>query len=63
MAEDGKQKFYEVILVDPHSIHQEPRICAGWQRMSTGVEQHGQDQRRRKGRGQRHKGIGTEKTR
>ena len=65
VAEDGKQKFYEVILVDPHStsIKSDKDLCWVAENVHRGRAARGKTSAGRKGRGQRHKGIGTEKTR
>lgn len=65
IGEDGKQKFYEVILVDPDnpSITNDPKInwiCESHQkgRVFRGLTSAG-----KRGRGMRHKGKGAEKVR
>jgi large subunit ribosomal protein L15e len=65
VAEDGKQKFYEVILVDPHStsIKSDKDLCWVSDNVHRGRAVRGKTSAGRKGRGQRHKGSGTEKTR
>lgn len=65
VGEDGRHKWYEVILVDPHH----PAILSdkdlNW--IAGGVHRgravRGKTSAGRKGRGMRHKGFGTEKTR
>lgn len=65
IGEDGRHKYYEVILVDPHHpvIRSDPRI--NW---IAGKAQHGRVYRGltsagKRGRGLRHKGKGAEKLR
>jgi large subunit ribosomal protein L15e len=65
IGEDGRHKFYEVILVDPHHpvIKSDPKInwiCepAHRRRVNRGLTSAG-----KKGRGLRHKGKGAEKVR
>jgi large subunit ribosomal protein L15e len=65
VGEDGKHKYYEVILVDPHHpvIKSDPKInwiCepAHKRRVNRGLTSAG-----KKGRGLRHKGKGAEKAR
>ena len=65
VAEDGKQKFYEVILVDPcaPSIMNDKNLNWVCNDVHRGRAVRGKTSAGRKGRGQRHKGFGTEKTR
>ena len=65
VGEDGRQKWYEIILVDPHhpAIRSDKTLswlCSSTQR---GRAERGKTSAGRKGRGMRHRGIGTEKTR
>lgn len=65
VGEDGKHKWYEIILIDPHH----PSILAdknlNWIAKGThrGRAERGLTSAGRKGRGLRRKGMGTEKTR
>ncbi len=65
VGEDGKHKYYEVILVDPHhpAIMKDPKI--NW--ISSGKHKgrafRGLTSAGKKGRGLRNKGIGAEKAR
>jgi large subunit ribosomal protein L15e len=65
VGEDGRQKWFEVIMVDGHhpAVARDPRL--GWMASSVhrGRAERGKTSAGRKGRGMRHKGIGTEKTR
>jgi large subunit ribosomal protein L15e len=65
VGEDGKHKWYEVILVDPNhpSIMSDKEL--GWisKGPHRGRAEHGKTSAGRKGRGMSRKGIGTEKTR
>jgi large subunit ribosomal protein L15e len=65
VGEDGKHKWYEVILVDPTnpSIKNDKQLS--WIAGSSHRRraEHGKTSAGRKGRGMRHKGFGTEKTR
>ena len=64
VLEDGKNKWYEVILVDPHHpvIKADKKI--GWISKTTpGRAARGKTPAGKKGRGQRNKGKGTEKIR
>src|SRR5690606_28522437 len=65
VAEERRQKFYEVILVDPHSpsIKRDKDLCWVADNVHRGRAVRGKTSAGRKGRGQRHKGFGTEKTR
>jgi len=65
VAEDGRQKFYEVILVDPcaPSIMSDKDLCWVCNDVHRGRAVRGKTSAGRKGRGLRHKGSGTEKTR
>lgn len=63
VAEDGKQKWFEIILVDPaHPVIKSDKnlkfIATGGNRVFRGKTSSG-----KKGRGMRHKGTGTEKIR
>jgi len=65
VGEDGKQKWYEVIMVDPHhpaivSDKDLSWVCNGTQR---GRAERGKTSAGRKGRGLATRGKGTEKTR
>ena len=65
VGQDGKLKYYEVILVDGHnpSIRADKNLA--WLANSThrGRAERGKTSAGRKGRGMRTKGTGTEKTR
>ena len=65
VGEDGKHKFYEVILVDPHhpAIVKDPKM--GWihEVQHTGRVYRGLTSAGKKSRGLRNKGIGAEKNR
>jgi large subunit ribosomal protein L15e len=65
VGEDGRQKWYEVILVDGHhpSVARDTQLY--WMSRSTqrGRAERGKTSAGMKGRGMRHRGIGTEKTR
>ncbi|MFW3146064.1 MAG: 50S ribosomal protein L15e [Thermoplasmatota archaeon] len=65
VGEDGKQRFYEVILVDPHhpAIINDPKINWIHERQHTGRVYRGLTSAGKKGRGLRSKGIGSEKVR
>ena len=65
VGEDGKHKFYEVILVDPHHpvIVNDPKIKWIQERQHTGRVYRGLTSAGRKSRGLRNKGIGAEKVR
>lgn len=65
VGEDGKQKFYEVILVDPHhpAIVKDPKINWIHERQHTGRVHRGLTSAGKKSRGLRRKGIGAEKVR
>lgn len=61
--EDGKYKYYEIILVDPHhpNIKNDPRI--NWIREQKGRAFRGLTSEGKKNRGLRNKGKGAEKVR
>jgi large subunit ribosomal protein L15e len=63
VGQDGKAKWYEVILVDPHhpSIINDKNL--NWTSNSVGRAFRGKTSAGRKGRGMRKRGRGTEKTR
>lgn len=63
VGQDGKAKWYEVILVDPHhpSIINDKSL--NWISNSVGRAFRGKTSAGRKGRGMRKRGRGTEKTR
>jgi large subunit ribosomal protein L15e len=65
VGQDGKLKYYEVIMVDGHhpSIRADKNLA--WMANAThrGRAERGKTSAGRKGRGMREKGIGTEKTR
>jgi len=63
VGQDGKAKWYEVILVDPHhpSIINDKNL--NWISNSVGRAFRGKTSAGRKGRGMRKRGRGTEKTR
>ena len=65
IGEDGKHKFYEVILVDPHhpSIRNDSKINWICEPQHTGRVYRGLTSAGRKGRGLHHKGKGAEKLR
>ena len=65
VGEDGKHKFFEVILVDPHHpvIVNDPKIKWINEVQHTGRVYRGLTSAGRKTRGLRKKGIGTEKVR
>ncbi len=65
VAEDGKHKWYEVILVDPcaPSIMNDKNLKWVTNDVHRGRAVRGKTSAGRKGRGMRHKGFGTEKTR
>jgi large subunit ribosomal protein L15e len=65
VGEDGKHKFYEVILVDPHhpAIVNDPKINWIHERQHTGRVYRGLTSAGKKSRGLRRKGIGAEKVR
>ena len=65
VGEDGKHKFYEVILVDPHHpvIISDPKINWIQEVQHTGRVYRGLTSAGKKGRGLRNKGLGSEKIR
>lgn len=65
VGEDGKHKFYEVIMVDPHHpvIVSDPKINWIQEVQHTGRVHRGLTSAGKKTRGLRHKGIGAEKAR
>jgi len=65
VGEDGKHKYYEVILVDPHHpvIKSDPKINWICDRAHKGRVFRGLTSAGKKGRGLRHKGKGAEKVR
>ena len=65
VGEDGKHKWYEVILVDPSnpSIKNDKELAWVTGGAHRRRAEHGKTSAGRKGRGMRHKGFGTEKTR
>jgi len=65
IGEDGKGKFYEVILVDPHHpvIKSDPKINWICEKQHRGRAHRGLTSAGKKGRGLRNKGKGAEKVR
>ena len=65
VGEDGKNKYYEVILVDPHHsvIKSDPKINWICEAHQKGRVYRGLTPAGKKGRGLRHKGKGAEKVR
>lgn len=65
IGEDGKYKFYEVILVDPHKpeIQNDPKINWICEPQHTGRVFRGLTSAGKRGRGLHHKGKGAEKLR
>jgi large subunit ribosomal protein L15e len=65
VGEDGRQKYYEVILVDPHhpSIINDPKINWICEPQHKGRAFRGLTSAGRKGRGLYKKGVGAEKVR
>jgi large subunit ribosomal protein L15e len=65
VGEDGKHKFYEVILVDPHhpAIVKDPKINWIHEVQHKGRVHRGLTSAGKKGRGLRNKGLGSEKVR
>ncbi len=65
VGEDGKHKWYEVILVDPShpAIKNDKQLSWVADDVHRGRAARGKTSAGRKGRGMRHKGFGTEKTR
>lgn len=65
VGQDGRQKWYEVILVDPHhpSIRSDPHLAWMSGPGQRGRAERGKTSAGKKGRGMRKRGRGTEKTR
>lgn len=65
VGEDGRQKWYEVILVDPHhpSVRRDPAYAWLTGTAHRGRAERGKTSAGQKGRGMRKRGFGTEKTR
>jgi large subunit ribosomal protein L15e len=65
VGQDGRQKWFEVILVDGHhpSIKRDPRLNWIGKPQHRGRAERGKTSAGRKGRGMRTRGKGTEKTR
>ncbi len=65
VGEDGKHKWYEVILIDPchPAIQNDKQLSWVVDDVHRGRAVRGKTSAGRKGRGMRHKGFGTEKTR
>ncbi|MDD1675903.1 MAG: 50S ribosomal protein L15e [Methanomicrobiales archaeon] len=65
VGEDGKHRWYEVILVDGHhpAIMADPRLSWIGNPVHRGRAERGKTSAGHKGRGMRGKGLGTEKTR
>jgi large subunit ribosomal protein L15e len=65
VGEDGKQKYYEVILVDGHhpAIRSDAQLRWLVNSVHRGRAERGKTSAGRKGRGMRTRGKGTEKTR
>lgn len=65
VGQDGRQKWFEVILVDGHhpSVLADPNLAWIGQPGHRGRAERGKTSAGVKGRGMRHKGRGTEKTR
>lgn len=65
VGEDGRNKWYEVILVDGchPAVMSDPQLAWVGQANQRGRAERGKTMAGRRGRGQRHKGTGTEKTR
>lgn len=65
VGEDGKHKYYEVIMVDPHhpAIKNDPKINWIASGKHKGRAFRGLTSAGKKGRGLRHKGMGAEKSR
>ncbi len=65
VGEDGKHKWYEVILVDPNhpAIKNDKQLAWIADRVHRGRAWRGKTSAGKKGRGLRHTGFGTEKTR
>jgi large subunit ribosomal protein L15e len=65
VGEDGRNKWYEIILVDGShpAVMSDPQLAWVGQANQRGRAERGKTMAGRKGRGQRHKGTGTEKTR
>jgi len=65
VGEDGKNRWYEVILIDGHhpAIRADPHLSWIKNPVHRGRAERGKTSAGRKGRGMQTKGIGTEKTR
>ncbi|HUU75236.1 MAG TPA: 50S ribosomal protein L15e [Methanoregulaceae archaeon] len=65
VGQDGKQKWFEVILVDGHhpAIKSDPKLSWIGEKENRGRAERGKTSAGRKGRGMRCRGRGTEKTR
>ena len=65
VGEDGRHRWYEVILVDGHhpAIRTDPHLSWVAERGHRGRAERGLTSAGRKGRGMRRRGIGTEKNR
>ncbi len=65
VGQDGKQKWYEVILVDPHhpAIAGDSQLAWIASPVHRGRAERGKTSAGLKGRGMRRRGVGTEKTR
>jgi large subunit ribosomal protein L15e len=65
VGQDGKRKWYEVILVDGHHpvIRGDPKLAWIGEAVNRGRAERGKTSAGRKGRGMRRRGRGTEKTR
>lgn len=65
VGEDGKQRFFEIIMVDPHHpvIINDPKISWIHERQHTGRVYRGLTSSGKRSRGLRKKGIGAEKVR
>ena len=65
VGEDGRHRWYEVILVDGHnpSVKRDPHLSWIGDAVHRGRAERGKTSAGRKGRGMRYRGRGTEKTR
>jgi large subunit ribosomal protein L15e len=65
VGEDGRHRWYEVILVDGHnpSVKRDPQLAWIGDAVHRGRAERGKTSAGRKGRGMRYRGHGTEKTR
>ena len=65
IGEDGKHHFYEIIMIDPHhpAIKNDPKINWIANSKHSGRAARGLTSAGKKGRGMRHKGMGSEKSR